>query len=281
MSTLATRLQQAVLLVPGPFFCHPLKPFMNMALGSGYDSAYQHFRRDHSKPSNLALHCLCLAYQLSANFALLEVLDVALGLPYYLGLGSLTAVAWIGALVMGTTQARQSNIVTAVLIVTARMAAPFIAEHTLLLEASFAASFAVVSVTTPTFGLPRSLIPGLLATAWRFGPSVSLASATSEHSMETCAVIALLMFLVAAGLKKPLVPLVIFGLVAIRAASISVGAETLLGRGKWIRRVQPRSETFSSIFATHPQASSFGTVRLLHPHRRAFRMTSRTKKQHS
>ena len=121
MTNLAIRLSQAAVLVPGPFNCHPLKPLLNAALGSGYDSAYEHFRRDHSLPSNLGLHCICLAFQLAANFALLACLDEALGLTN-VGLGSLTAGVWIISLALGTTQSPGSTIISAVLIVAALLA---------------------------------------------------------------------------------------------------------------------------------------------------------------
>jgi hypothetical protein len=48
--------------------------------------------------------------------------------------------------------------------------------------------------------------------------------------MEACAVVVIMLFLIAAGLKKPLVPLVIAGMLICRAASVAVGNETLAGR---------------------------------------------------
>ena len=37
--------QQALLYAPGAFYFWPWKPFVNYAVGSGYNVAYKHFRR--------------------------------------------------------------------------------------------------------------------------------------------------------------------------------------------------------------------------------------------
>lgn len=68
-------INRAILYGLGPFFAHPLKPLLSVVFGDGYERAYTHFRRDHSRADNLLLHCVCLVAQLVANFALLRALD--------------------------------------------------------------------------------------------------------------------------------------------------------------------------------------------------------------
>lgn len=69
-----------------------------------YARAYEHFRRDHHNPTNLALHCLALVYQLASNFSLLNELDRWLcdaGAPEAT-LSSLTSLIWASSLAIGT-----------------------------------------------------------------------------------------------------------------------------------------------------------------------------------
>lgn len=138
---LGTRLSRAVLYGFGPFFGHPLKPLLSLLCGDGYETAYKHFRRDHSRADNLVLHLVCLAFQLLSNFALLGRLDEALvgegGIvssafssaypfvgtgPTKLNLSTSTAHCWIALLVFSgappvCSAASAASIVAALLLV--------------------------------------------------------------------------------------------------------------------------------------------------------------------
>eukprot|EP00929_Paragymnodinium_shiwhaense_P062630 TRINITY_DN31272_c0_g1_i3.p1 TRINITY_DN31272_c0_g1~~TRINITY_DN31272_c0_g1_i3.p1 ORF type:complete len:278 (-),score=34.42 TRINITY_DN31272_c0_g1_i3:132-965(-) len=46
--------------------------------GGGYVASYKHFRAQHMDGTNLFLHVLCMAWQLSANYALLGTVDDAM-----------------------------------------------------------------------------------------------------------------------------------------------------------------------------------------------------------
>ena len=69
------RVLQGVLYGGAPFFSYPWKPLINASVGSAYKTAYEHFRRDHALPANLAAHLVCLAWQLGSNYALLDAMD--------------------------------------------------------------------------------------------------------------------------------------------------------------------------------------------------------------
>src|SRR3989338_1116480 len=70
-------ISQTLLYFFGPFFCYPWKPFMNAVAGDKYAVAYKYFRRDHAHPVNLALHSICLFFQVLGNFGLLSAIDAA------------------------------------------------------------------------------------------------------------------------------------------------------------------------------------------------------------
>eukprot|EP00931_Biecheleriopsis_adriatica_P004931 TRINITY_DN106514_c0_g1_i1.p1 TRINITY_DN106514_c0_g1~~TRINITY_DN106514_c0_g1_i1.p1 ORF type:complete len:307 (-),score=41.30 TRINITY_DN106514_c0_g1_i1:70-990(-) len=72
---------QALLYSPGPFFCYPWKPFLNHMYGGDYLKSYKHFRMQHTDTLNLILHCFCLVWQISSNYALLHQLDKTI-LPF-------------------------------------------------------------------------------------------------------------------------------------------------------------------------------------------------------
>ena len=71
-------LASSALYAPSCFYFYPWKPVLNAKVGDGYDTAYVHFRRDHSDPVNVGLHLLALVLQLVGNFGLLSAIDVAL-----------------------------------------------------------------------------------------------------------------------------------------------------------------------------------------------------------
>mmetsp|Transcript_16890 Transcript_16890/g.43101 ORF Transcript_16890/g.43101 Transcript_16890/m.43101 type:complete len:310 (+) Transcript_16890:26-955(+) len=107
---MAGLLLQALLYAPGPFFCFPWKPLVNHLWGDAYKKAYSHFRRDHNTPANLALHFICLVFQVTTNFALLHHLDGMLAshlapLEAVPLLSASTAVVWTGYLLLASSPA--------------------------------------------------------------------------------------------------------------------------------------------------------------------------------
>jgi hypothetical protein len=70
-----SRAAQTVLYAFAPFFAYPWKPLLNDVLGGDYAASYKHFRAQHMDGTNLALHMLCLVWQLSSNYAFLRELD--------------------------------------------------------------------------------------------------------------------------------------------------------------------------------------------------------------
>src|SRR3989338_5630300 len=82
--TIFSRFSQTLLYFFGPFYGYPWKPFVNAAAGDSYAVAYKYFRRDNQHPVNLALHSICLYFQLIGNFALLSAVDAAFPPSSYL-----------------------------------------------------------------------------------------------------------------------------------------------------------------------------------------------------
>jgi hypothetical protein len=70
-----TPILSVVLYTPGCFFFYPWKPFLQVFAGDTYETAYRHFRRDHSDATNLCLHLVALVWQLLGNFGMLAALD--------------------------------------------------------------------------------------------------------------------------------------------------------------------------------------------------------------
>mmetsp|Transcript_46770 Transcript_46770/g.99962 ORF Transcript_46770/g.99962 Transcript_46770/m.99962 type:complete len:316 (+) Transcript_46770:68-1015(+) len=88
-----------ILYFMGPFFCNPAKPLLqSLWCKTGYEVAYEHFKRDHTNPTNLALHAVALAFQITSNFAFIHRLDELIGSPSWGVLSSSTAVLWAGLL---------------------------------------------------------------------------------------------------------------------------------------------------------------------------------------
>ena len=75
MNPAVRTLSSALLYAPGAFFFYPWKPVMNALVGDSYDTAYAHFRRDHSDAHNLVLHVVAFVLQVLGNFGLLNFLD--------------------------------------------------------------------------------------------------------------------------------------------------------------------------------------------------------------
>jgi hypothetical protein len=84
----------------GPFFSNPVKPVLQrLWCHTGYEVAYEHFQRDHTDPTNLAIHAVALLFQLTSNFALLHRLDELIGSPSWGILSASTCLLWIALLV--------------------------------------------------------------------------------------------------------------------------------------------------------------------------------------
>lgn len=83
----------------GPFFSNPAKPMLQrLWCHTGYDIAYKHFKRDHTNPTNLAIHAVALIFQVTSNFAFLHRLDELIGSTR--GMISMsTALMWSALLV--------------------------------------------------------------------------------------------------------------------------------------------------------------------------------------
>ena len=122
---LSTPAQQAILYAAGPFYGWPWKPTLNEAHGCSYAVAYAHFRRDHSTPYNLVLHCLCLVMQLLGNFLLLTVLDARFSKSAkYPVLRFTTAIAWIAALALPSECPAPARALSVAAVVAAATLAP-------------------------------------------------------------------------------------------------------------------------------------------------------------
>jgi len=94
-SQAVTNVYNTMLYFMGPFFCNPTKPILqNLWCNTGYQVAYEHFKRDHKKPNNLALHAVALCLQLSSNFALLHRLDELIGSSSWGLISGSTAALW-------------------------------------------------------------------------------------------------------------------------------------------------------------------------------------------
>jgi len=94
MTPSAADLYNTMLYFMGPFFCNPSKPLLQtLWCSTGYQVAYEHFKRDHTKPQNLVLHAVALCLQLTSNFAFLHRLDELMGSSWGWLSGS-TAALW-------------------------------------------------------------------------------------------------------------------------------------------------------------------------------------------
>jgi hypothetical protein len=84
---------QVILYSFGPFFGYPWKPILNAFGGSSYTVGYKHFWAQHQDLFNLLWHAVCMIFQLSGNFLLLQALD-----NYFFNgsryLAKATAVIW-------------------------------------------------------------------------------------------------------------------------------------------------------------------------------------------
>mmetsp|Transcript_1317 Transcript_1317/g.3224 ORF Transcript_1317/g.3224 Transcript_1317/m.3224 type:complete len:295 (-) Transcript_1317:2509-3393(-) len=89
--------------VSAPFFCVPYKPFLNLQMGSAYERAYKHFRRDHDKTNNLVYHLMCLVLQLTYNFGLLNEIDESITESQVPIMSLSTAALWSATLTLNTS----------------------------------------------------------------------------------------------------------------------------------------------------------------------------------
>lgn len=96
---MADRIVNPFLYWSAPFFGNPLKVALQTAwCKSDYNVAYQHFKRDHNKATNLLIHSGCLFFQVFGNFALLARLDELLQSPAWGWLSASTLAFWTALL---------------------------------------------------------------------------------------------------------------------------------------------------------------------------------------
>lgn len=96
-------LQKASLFSFGPFFTYPWKPIMNMMIGDTYPVAYKHFWDQHRHKTNLAMHVICLFFQVFGNFSLLSAIDAKLGTQQFISFAA--AALWILLAVLPPSEA--------------------------------------------------------------------------------------------------------------------------------------------------------------------------------
>lgn len=91
---------QTAMYFCGSFHANPAKPLVHkLWCNTGYEVAYKHFKRDHTKPLNLGLHAVALGAQVVTNFAVLHRLDELIGSPSFGWLSASTALLWSAILV--------------------------------------------------------------------------------------------------------------------------------------------------------------------------------------
>lgn len=164
----------------------------NHFLGDGYDTAYRHFRRDHSEPTNLLLHLICLVFQLLGNFLLLLFVDQQLAplanmnakwdaalalLPAALAplaaaaqgrlLSSVTAAAWSQYLVLEAGAPALPRLLASASVLAAFYFAPLLSYAAQGVEKGATVAFAVTLLVGQLLSRPKSLPKGAaLAALW-------------------------------------------------------------------------------------------------------------------
>lgn len=236
-------ISQTLLYFFGPFFCYPWKPIINAITGESYETSYRYFRRDHSDATNLALHSICLVFQLLGNFILLDTID-----------GHLCSTTWAHCMAYSFTRpisllsvlAWSATVVTAPSppVVTALSLASLWAAYTTaplvpgrLLEAVVVISFSVTLVAgllflSPPKGKPSakrfSVVKGFVtALGWLSWLAVwwtverHYGGSFAAHSTEINLALVVVMLAVSAGPKVPEGPAIIGGLLCRLVAALT------------------------------------------------------------
>jgi hypothetical protein len=144
-----------LLYAPGAFFFYPWKPLVNAHIGDKYEIGYEHFHRDHSDPTNAALHIVALCLQLVGNFGLLNVVDdmIALHYPFartilpFRFIGAFTACIWMRTLIISPAPAL-ANILSCICITMAYFSSPFLAIYYNEIEIVAMAAFVMTQLFT-------------------------------------------------------------------------------------------------------------------------------------
>ena len=240
----------ALLYAPGAFFFFPWKPPVQLLVGDSYATAYRHFRRDHSDPTNLLLHLVALTWQLGGNFGLLAALDGALfdvTLARHRPLATLTALAW-GVTLLASPAPLLVSAASIAAIGAAYWAAPSLSADALelgamvLFLAVLCASTLLCTPSVTVGGARRSSLARLGGSLARALAYFGLAcgarwaarpwqGAHAASSAQLNAALALLMGLLA-FLPKPVVPCVFGGVLVARPLADLTGQEVLLFYGQ-------------------------------------------------
>ena len=171
------------LYAPGCFFFYPWKPLGHAAWSDSYATAYEHFRRDHSIGSNLALHIVALAWQLLGNFGLLTTLDSRLGLATALGirpLSAATACMWATSLLLSPAPVLVS-LQSSVAIALAYAAAPYLSPRELEIGMMCTFICTLILAALAYDRKPVKTIPrGLAFAAKNFGIAIVVRYAASK-----------------------------------------------------------------------------------------------------
>ncbi|KNC50574.1 uncharacterized protein AMSG_00735 [Thecamonas trahens ATCC 50062] len=224
---MATLALQTLLYAPGPFYCYPWKPVVNALAGDGYATAYKHFRRDHRTAPNLALHMVCLVFQVLGNFALLDTLDnivapLLQGSPIARPIAAVTAAGW--ALALATAPAP----FVCTLLAIATVAGGFWASPAIdpmLLEMTCIGTF--LAVLLLTLGVSKKVLAATAGWGAWFGLWAGLEAyaglALAGSRATALAVLAAFVVAAAASPKVPEAP-AIGGALACRAVAILTGS---------------------------------------------------------
>jgi|EP00945_MAST-04E_sp_MAST-4E-sp1_P003915 hypothetical protein len=255
MEFVVNSFSSCALYTPGAFFFYPWKPVLLLFFGDGYDTAYRHFRRDHSDPLNLMLHFVCLFFQLVGNFALLGRVDALFSfqVPVWNGVQQIrwftaaTVFLWILTLVSAHSKGSPpiSTILSTISMCAAYIATPHIPARTL--EIGAMAAFLLVMVLCSLFvdrvsgrkTYRRSLkgvgmdVGGTIGTfalviSARLG--VTWLGYRGHFSAEADTIFYAVIGLMAAisASPKPLLPGVLCGIFVVRSAAELIESETLI-----------------------------------------------------
>ena len=252
MTSILTLLSSILLYAPGAFFFYPWKPVMQALAGDRYDVGFAFFRRDHTDPTNLALHMVALAWQLLGNFGLLAAIDASLwpgriSLPggFLLPerpLSYVTAISWVATLIFSPAPL-DCSLSSAAAIVIAFTAAPRLAPHEL--ELGVVAAFVCTLVLFSIFAERKvhrgrraaGLLGDLMRAGARFGLVVGVrliarqwrGAFAADAAAINCGLAVLMALL--ASLPKPTVPAVLGGGLVVRAAAELTAQDALLFYG--------------------------------------------------
>lgn len=227
-SSIITAFVSSLIYAPGAFYFYPWKPLVQFVFGDPYPVGFKFFRRDHSDPTNVALHFVGLVWQVLGNFGLLGALDAqAFGTTSSLGrlrpLSFLSATLWTGVLLLSPAPWPVS-VLSAVIIFGAFEVSAVLGPHEL--EVGCAAAFVAVLLATYSLRGKRvaHLLSGLALTSSYFGLAFGASAAASRwrgtfagegYDRKLNAALVVLMLLIGM-LPKPMIPATVAGVLLVR-----------------------------------------------------------------